>query len=290
MNVLCCENISCNCMTLKMWNVLTPDQKKHILHTEDNDEIANNIVNVIVMYMIQKPQNINLLPLINYINKDKELCMTVLSVIFLKKQSFYNKTYPNLKIYIDENIKYFSSQNAEYANVLVNMYYSKNTIEKNDDMYRLVEQSSLELFADHMYYTFANEKHEHLGIKKWFHLQSIEEGIHFQWIIQYVIDNDLVKSFLEHITLFELHINKDLNNLEIGEMLEISYAWEVTLTKYINETKTLTDNVKLKSLMDVFIVEQEEEETNFNELIKIYNNESIETLNYEMGKRGGDEC
>ena len=132
--------------------------------------------------------------------------------------------------------------------------------------------------------------HTHLGIKKWFHLQSIEEGIHFQWIIQYVIDNDLVKSFLEHITLFELHINKDLNNLEIGEMLEISYAWEVTLTKYINETKTLTDNVKLKSLMDVFIVEQEEEETNFNELIKIYNNESIETLNYEMGKRGGDEC
>jgi len=278
-------------MSLKLWGILTDKQKQIIMVEEENNnqEVANNILYLLISYFTQNPTNINILPLINFINKDFELSNIILSVLFLKKRSFY-KEYQDFHIYLDESIMYFSSHNTDYVKSLVNMKHSTKKIQTpNSDMIRLVEQASLELYAEHMYKTFSESNIDNAGIKKWFDLQSVEEGIHFTWIIQYLTEHNLIKSFFEHLTLFELK-KHNFNTVDVEEMLIKSYEWEVSLTEYINETKNNTSNNTLKILMDKFIVEQEEEESNFSELLLIYNNESIEELDIKMGERGGDEC
>lgn len=129
----------------------------------------------------------------------------------------------------------------------------------------LTKQINKELFSAYLYVDFANyyEDRGLTGFANWYMIQSQEEVDHAMIIRRYLLDNDekVVLEALEKPTA-EYH--------DDGTPLKLALEHEQFITASINECYEVARSVKdyrTMQLLEWFISEQGEEETNATEMI-----------------------
>ncbi|MGI6756005.1 MAG: ferritin [Atopobiaceae bacterium] len=132
----------------------------------------------------------------------------------------------------------------------------------------LNEQINKELYSSYLYLTFA-DYYDARGLKgyaNWYVIQVQEELDHARILRRYLLDNDFVPT-MEAIAKPDKTFSNDLEPLEAG------YEHEQFITKSINDCYAAAYEVKdfrTMQLLDWFVKEQGEEETNAKDMITDY--------------------
>lgn len=132
----------------------------------------------------------------------------------------------------------------------------------------LNEQINKELYSAYLYLTFADyfEDRGLKGYANWYMIQVQEEVDHAKILRRYLLDNDY-KPTMEAIDKPDKEFSNDLEPLEAG------YEHEQYVTSLINKCyKAAYDanDFRTMKMLDWFVNEQGEEETNASDLISDY--------------------
>ena len=132
----------------------------------------------------------------------------------------------------------------------------------------LNNQINKELYSAYLYLTFA-DYYEERGLKgyaNWYMIQVQEETDHAMILRRYLLDNDFTPT-MEAIDKPDKVFQNDLEPLEAG------YEHEQYVTSLINECYKAAYDIhdfRTMQLLDWFVKEQGEEETNAKDLISDY--------------------
>lgn len=130
-------------------------------------------------------------------------------------------------------------------------------------------QINKELYSAYLYLTFA-DYYDDRGLKgyaNWYMIQVQEEVDHAKILRRYLLDNDF-KPTMEAIDKPDLTFSNDLEPLEAG------LKHEQYVTSLINDCYKAAYDVhdfRTMQLLDWFVKEQGEEETNAKDMINDYN-------------------
>lgn len=132
----------------------------------------------------------------------------------------------------------------------------------------LNQQINEELFSSYLYMSFADyfEERGLKGFANWYMIQVQEELDHMRILRRYLLDNDYIPQ-LEAIGKPNVKLESDLGVLEAG------YAHEQHITACINKCYQAAYEIhdfRTMQLLDWFVKEQGEEETNASDLITDY--------------------
>ncbi|KXB62782.1 ferritin [Olsenella sp. DNF00959] len=132
----------------------------------------------------------------------------------------------------------------------------------------LNEQINKELYSAYLYMTFADffEDRGLKGYANWYVIQSQEELDHARILRRYLLDNDFVPT-METIAKPDVALTDDLSVLKAG------LGHEQFITASINDCFAAAHKLhdyRTMNLLDWFIKEQGEEETNASDMIKDY--------------------
>ena len=129
----------------------------------------------------------------------------------------------------------------------------------------LNQQINKELYSAYLYWTFA-DYYDDRGLKgfaNWYTIQVQEELDHAKVLRRYLLDNDF-KPTMEAIAKPDKTFSNDLEPLEAG------LAHEEYITAAINhcyEVARDAHDIRTQKMLDWFITEQGEEETNARDMI-----------------------
>lgn len=132
----------------------------------------------------------------------------------------------------------------------------------------LNKQINEELYSSYLYLKFADffEERGLKGFANWYMIQVEEEVAHAKILRRYLLDNDFTPS-LEAIAKPEATLENDLDVLKAG------YAHEQYITNRINICYQAAYDVhdfRTMQLLDWFVKEQGEEETNASDMVRNY--------------------
>ena len=129
----------------------------------------------------------------------------------------------------------------------------------------LEEQINKELYSAYLYLTFA-DYYEDRGLKgfaNWYMIQVQEETDHAMALRRYLLDNDY-KPTMEAIAKPDKTFSNDLEPLEAGLAHE---EYVTSLIHHCYEVAHEAHDVRAMQMLDWFVKEQGEEETNARDMI-----------------------
>ena len=132
----------------------------------------------------------------------------------------------------------------------------------------LNEQIKEELESGYLYLSmsFWLEEHAFHNLANWYYIQTQEEYIHAKKFIDYIIETGGTVELLD--------LKKPKNDWDsIKQIIEAGYGHEQYITKKIHELWVLAEKItelQAKTMLQWFIDEQIEEESNASELIDKY--------------------
>lgn len=129
----------------------------------------------------------------------------------------------------------------------------------------LNEQINKEIYSSYLYLTFANyfDIRGLKGFANWYVIQTEEELAHAKILRRYLLDND-VMPVLNEIKKPDVELKDDV------EVITEAYNHELYITQSINECYTVAreeNDYRTMQLLDWFVKEQGEEETNASEML-----------------------
>ena len=130
----------------------------------------------------------------------------------------------------------------------------------------LNEQINKELFSAYLYLTFA-DYYEDRGLKgfaNWYTIQVQEELDHAKALRRYLLDNDFTPT-MEAIAKPEMEFDNDLAPLEAGLKHEEYITAQI---HHCYEVAQEAHDIRAQKMLDWFVSEQGEEETNARDMIQ----------------------